>query len=96
MNFFINENEEKISALPFHVKNRMLRRFTISAHFWKKVDFKTVLVTLVNEQTHYINLTSADVDDDILKVLQKCINIRKLYLSRTKDIKISTKGIKHY
>ncbi|CAG9832174.1 unnamed protein product [Diabrotica balteata] len=90
---YMKENDERLSALPYSIKNRILRRFTTSAYFWRNINFKSVLLAIANEQTLSINLTSAPLDDEILKIISKCKNVRKLYLSRNDDGLITTKGL---
>ncbi|CAG9864515.1 unnamed protein product [Phyllotreta striolata] len=93
LNVYVNENDDRISALPHQIKNRLLKKFTATSRFMhKKVNFKTALKSIVNKQTSSINLLLADIDDDVLHIIGTCENVKDLYLSGI-DASISTKGL---
>ncbi|KAJ8913956.1 hypothetical protein NQ315_015194 [Exocentrus adspersus] len=92
---YANQNIEQLKILPSHVKNRILRKFTTSSYFWRNVNFKDILHATVNITTSHINLTSATVDDDMLHILTRCKNVRKLYLTRTGTNNVTNRGLRN-
>ncbi|CAH1173551.1 unnamed protein product [Phaedon cochleariae] len=90
---FSNDNMESLKILPYHIKNRILRKFTTSSYFWKNIDMKQVLSAIVNDNTYHVNLTSIAIDNEILNILTNSKNIQKLYLSRNGNNFITSTGL---
>nr|CAI5850915.1 unnamed protein product [Callosobruchus analis] len=90
---YCNKNNSLLSLLPPGVKNKLLKACTVTSFYLNKgrVELKHVLPMLLNSQTVAVDLTSMNVDNDILKVLALSKNIQKLHLKPKNSI--STEGL---
>ncbi|KAI4463467.1 hypothetical protein MML48_4g00014156 [Holotrichia oblita] len=82
-----------IVRLPYHIKDRILHKISVSLHFWKELDAKLVWECLVHRYTKQVNLTFCVVDDELLSILKRCQNLRELYLTQILDNKFTSQGL---
>lgn len=85
-----------VQFLPPRIKNRMLRKFTSSSYYWTNVNFKNALSTLVHADTKKIDLSLADIDDDILNILSECQNLLEIHFTKYMEQCITHKGQFNY
>lgn len=94
LSYYVKNNYDLIiKSLPPHIKSQILGKFTTSSYFWKNVDPKYILSLLIDSYTKRIDLTSFNVDDEMLGVIKDCKNLRKLYILRVGEHAITPEGI---
>lgn len=84
---------DTVMIFPANVKHSMLRKFMSSMYYWRNIDFKKVLKALLSPCLKRIDVTLATVDDEILKILTVCQDLREVYLTREKNDSITSDGI---
>ncbi|KAL3266556.1 hypothetical protein HHI36_010723 [Cryptolaemus montrouzieri] len=82
-----------LNYLPSGIKDKLLKRLTISSYFWKKLDFKKTFHSVVHAEVKKIDLTSVYVDDELLRVLEICKGLETVHLLRIGTHNISKTGI---
>lgn len=93
-NFFCREKfVDALHYLPFTVKNRILKKLTSPSAFQKNQQYTEILAVLLNTYTEEADLTSFSLEDNLLHVMSKCINLRCLHLAGNEENKLSSKGV---
>ncbi|XP_044747934.1 protein AMN1 homolog isoform X2 [Coccinella septempunctata] len=73
--------DDTLKYLPPRIKDELIKSLTKSYAFWAQSDFKHILRLLIHPKLEMIDLTSADVDDDVLQILSTCKGLQRIYLT---------------
>lgn len=78
-----------LQYLPIHIKTRILKRLTLTANH---ANIKHMLQMLVHSQLKQIDFSLNNVDDELLKIISCCCNLRELILTRTRNDVLTAQG----
>lgn len=82
MGVYMRNNPVVLANLPMQIKNRILRKFTVSMHFLKGLDVTNTLPLFLHSRTKRVDLTCLTIDDNILQTLQPCLYLEEVFLTR--------------
>ncbi|CAH1962220.1 unnamed protein product [Acanthoscelides obtectus] len=90
---FSDSNYDSLRFLPPEVKNKLLKACTVSPFYLNRGrgNLKHILSALLNSQTIAADITSINVDDNVLQTLVLAKNLQKLHLKPDENC-ISTEG----
>jgi hypothetical protein len=86
---------ESLHYLPVHIKETILKKLLRTCRVLNDLPVNKILSALLSPSLKYINLSSVNVDDETLVLLQQCCELTDIRLRNSADHSFSSRGLKN-